>query len=359
MSVAVIGLGTAVPAHSISQNESCDHAKVYSCANERQGKLIEELYSRTEIGKRSSVLLAAEKQEIGVEFFPIPSDLYDKGPGTAERMRTYNLHAANLSAQACRFAMQDSDINIDKISHLVTASCTGFSAPGFDVQLIESLSMNRNVSRTHIGFMGCHGAMNALRVAEGYCGLNKQATILLCATEICSVHFQYGLQRNDLIANSLFADGSAALVLNGTSEGKIKYLGSLSYVIPNSHDAITWQISNNGFVMTLSSYVRALIQRYLPGFLVGWLKQYSLTLKDIASWAVHPGGPRIINAVQTCLSLPSSSLEISRQVLAEYGNMSSPTVLFILQRLLQSGNAMPSVMLGFGPGLTIEAALFA
>jgi predicted naringenin-chalcone synthase len=200
--------------------------------------------------------------------------------------------------------------------------------------------------------------MNALRVAEGYCAINNQATILLCATEICSLHFQYGLQKNDLIANSLFADGSAALILNSASEGKIKYLGAKSFVIPNSQDALTWQIRDNGFIMTLSSRVTDLIQNYLPNFLGDWLKEYAFTLADIATWAVHPGGPKILSAVQTCLALPSSSLDVSRQVLAEYGNMSSPTVLFILERLLQAGHAAPSVMLGFGPGLTIEAALF-
>jgi len=357
MSVGIIGLGTAVPANSVSQAESCVHAKLYSGANENQSKLLKELYRRTTIFTRSSVLVHQEDdKKTSVDFFPLPSDVNDKGPTTAERMYRYNLHAANLSALACKAAIADAGIEINQITHLITVSCTGFAAPGFDLQLLELLSMNRNIYRTHIGFMGCHGAMNALRVAEGFCAANEQALVLLCATEICSLHFQYGWDTHDLLANSLFADGSAAVILSNAS-GKLRYLASTSFVIPNTEDAITWHISDNGFVMTLLPQVSDLIQEYLPELLTDWLKVNSLTFKDIATWAVHPGGPRILNAVQTSLELPATCLDFSRQILAEHGNMSSPTVFFILQRLLKSQTVLPCVMLGFGPGMTIEAAL--
>ncbi len=359
MSVTIIGLGTAVPTHSVSQAESCEHAKLYSCANESQNKLLKELYRRTTIFRRSSVLVQPlDDKKVDTEFYTLPNDISDKGPTTAERMHTYNLHAANLSAFACQSAIRDAGIEINQITHLITVSCTGFSAPGFDLQLIELLSLNKDIYRTHIGFMGCHGAMNALRVAEGYCAANKQALVLLCATEICSLHFQYGWDANDVLANSLFADGSAAIIL-GNAPGKLRYVASTSFVVPNTEKTITWHISDNGFVMTLLPQVSDLIQVHLPELLTGWLKKNSLSLKDITNWAVHPGGPRILNAVQSSLELPSSYLDVSRQVLAEYGNMSSPTVFFILHRLLKSQMTAPCVMLGFGPGMTIEAALLA
>ncbi len=358
MSIAIIGLGSAVPANWLSQTESCNHAKLYSGRQGEQYKLLDQLYRRTTITKRSSVLIEETNNiRANADFFPAPLTANDKGPSTAQRMHTYNLHAANLSALACRSAIRDAGIEINKITHLVTASCTGFSAPGFDLQIIDLLALNRNIYRTHIGFMGCHGAMNALRVAQGYCATNEQATVLVCATEICSLHFQYGNNKNDLIANSLFSDGAAAAIL-GNASGKIQYSGSASFVIPDSADAITWHIGDNGFVMNLSSHVNDLISEHLPGFLSQWLEKYSLQLMDITAWAVHPGGPRILDTVQKCLSLPISSLNISRQILAEHGNMSSPTVLFILDHLLKSGNTGPGIMLGFGPGLTMEAALF-
>ncbi len=357
MSAYILGFGNSTPTNGLSQEEYCEHAKQYNCMDDGQNKLLEKLYRRTNVSRRYSVLLEAA-DSVKSEFFASPIDSSDRGPTTAQRMHKYSLYAAGLSARACRHAIEEAAIEINEITHLVTASCTGFSAPGFDVQLFDLLSLNRGVFRTHLGFMGCHAVMNALRAAEGYCALDEHAKILLCATEICSLHFQYGADKNDLIANSLFADGSAALILS-RSTGKIQYLGSASIVLPNSEDAITWQISNNGFIMTLSPHINDLIKEHLPSFLAQWLEKYSMQLGDITTWAVHPGGPRILNAVETCLELPSSSLDVSRQVLAEYGNMSSPTVLFILQRLMALGNATPTLMLGFGPGLTIEAALFA
>ena len=358
MNIAVTGLGTAVPVNSASQAEAYDHAKLYNCTNERQHKSLEELYRRTSISNRSSVLVKRlPDTKVNTEFFAPPSHTDDKGPTTAERMRLYNLHAGDLSARACQSAIKDAGIKIKQITHLITVSCTGFAAPGFDLQLIDLLSMNRDLCRAHIGFMGCHGAMNALRVAQGYCAADKHAVVLLCATEICSLHFQYGWRRNDLLANALFADGSAAMILKNGA-GKLQYSASTSFVVPNTEDAITWHISDNGFVMTILPKVSDSIETYLPNLLSAWLKKYSLDFKDINSWAIHPGGPRILDAVQNTLALSPTQLDESRQILADYGNMSSPTVFFILESILKRPTFAPCVMLGFGPGMTIEAALF-
>jgi predicted naringenin-chalcone synthase len=357
MSIGLIGLGSALPDNWLSQTEFCNHAKNYSDGNDRQNKFLEDLYRRTTISKRSSVLLKDIDNKSKSDYFPTPNDVNDRGPGTAQRMDTYHLYAINLATASSRKAIIDAGIDASEITHLITASCTGFFAPGVDVQLLDSLGLNRDIYRTHIGFMGCHSAMNALRIASSFCKSDPAAKVLLCATEICSIHFQYGSQRNDLIANSLFSDGSAAIILSNQL-GKLEYSGSKSYVIPQSEDAITWRIGDHGFAMSLSSNANVLIQEYLPEFIKSWLQKYSLCLNDINGWAIHPGGPRILNAVQDCLKLSSESLETSRKILEDHGNMSSPTALFILERLLQMNVARPYVMLGFGPGLTIEAALF-
>ncbi len=358
MKFGIIGLGIAIPEHFASQSESCDHAKVYNCHSERQEKMLEELYRRSTISKRHSVLITREgKAGAKTDFFPVPKNTVDKGPTIAQRMQMYHLDAIPLATQACNAALNDAGMDSAKVTHLVTVSCTGFSAPGFDLQLYETLPLNRDVQRTHIGFMGCHAAMNALRVAQGFCALDEKAVVLICATEICSLHFQYGWDRNDLLGNALFADGAGAMILR-CGPGKIEYAASASYVIPDSSAAITWQIGDHGFTMTLSPQGAELIETYLPNLLSRWLEQYQLNLNQIATWAVHPGGPKILNTVQNCLNLSPSAMEPSRQVLAEYGNMSSPTVFFILQRLLAAGPAAPCLMLAFGPGMTIEAALF-
>lgn len=357
MAAKIIGLGTALPAHSISQTEACLLAKTYCCQDERDARILEQLYRRTEINRRSTVLVPEKvKQSAVADFFPARNHAFDFGPTTAERMRRYNLDAACLSATASRLALLDSQLEAESISHLVTVSCTGFAAPGFDLRLIEALCLDPQIYRTHIGFMGCHGAMNALRVAEGFCAADDNAKVLVCATEICSIHFQYGWVSDSLVANSLFADGSAAIVL-GKRQGGLCYGGSRSYVLPGSANAMSWNVGDNGFTMTLSPTVADLIERYLPLFLTTWLNDKGLAIDEVNSWAVHPGGPRILDAVEHCLALAPDALNTSRQVLAECGNMSSPTVLFILQRLLAAKQEFPCVMLGFGPGLTIEAAM--
>jgi len=225
-----------------------------------------------------------------------------------------------------------------------------------DAHLIESLGLDRGVARTHVGFMGCHGALNGLRAASAYAKADPTARVLLCAVELCSLHFAYGWDEEMLVANTLFADGAASLVLGGEAAGW-KVAASGSYFMPDSRDAMTWAIGDHGFRMTLSARVPELIEANLHGWLTSWLSEHGVVLADVGSWAVHPGGPRILDAVEASLDLPADALAISRETLREHGNMSSPTVLFILERMMREAAARPCVALAFGPGLVVEAAL--
>jgi predicted naringenin-chalcone synthase len=208
--------------------------------------------------------------------------------------------------------------------------------------------------------MGCHGAINALRVAHAYEKVDPAARILVCAVEICSLHFHYGWDPDKMVANSLFADGSAAVVLRTGKPDSAgwKLSATRSMLFPDSEDAMTWRIGDHGFEMTLSPKVPEMIQTHLADWLRNWLATQGLTFEQIGTWAVHPGGPRILSAVEEVLGLERSALAVSREVLSEFGNMSSPTILFILDRLQQRQAPRPCVALGFGPGLVAEAALF-
>ncbi len=355
----IIGLATASSKHTISQGESCSHAMKFSCSSEREKLVLERLYRRTEIEQRSIVFAERESYgRAGVKFFPDPVDAFDKGPSTAQRMVAYNEFANRLSVAASRQAIANAEIKSSEITHLITVSCTGFAAPGFDLHLMTQLPLGRQTFRTNIGFMGCHGTMNALRVAQGFLSANPEAVILLCAAEICSIHFQYGRTPDDLVANSLFADGSAAIVMRN-EPGVINYHDSISYVVADSDEAMSWRVGDNGFTMSLSPEVPRLIEQYLPPFLETWLAKHGLKICDIHSWAIHPGGPRILDAVETSLRLAPDAVAESREVLSEFGNMSSPTVLFVLEKILTGRKSpqFPCVALAFGPGLTIEAAL--
>jgi predicted naringenin-chalcone synthase len=276
-------------------------------------------------------------------------------------MQCYNNEAGELGVKASHRALAAAQITADQFTHIITVSCTGFYAPGFDIEIINRLGLPRTVQRTHVGFMGCHGAMNALRVAQAFADRQPSARILVCAVELCSLHFQYGWAPDKLVANSLFSDGAAALIMAG-DESAVKtrcglHKGSGSVIVEDTADAMRWYIGDNGFQMQLSSQVPNIVANTLANWLSSWLRQYDIAVGDITNWAVHPGGPRILDAVEQCLQLPESALLASRTVFEQCGNMSSPTVLFIIEELLRAKASGPCVVLGFGPGLTIEAAL--
>lgn len=275
-------------------------------------------------------------------------------------MRRYADDVVPLAAEAARAALADAGLSASAITHIVTVSCTGFVAPGIDLGLIEQLDLSPEIRRCQIGFMGCHGALNGLETAAALAAKDPHATILVCAAELCTLHFQYQWSPDNVLANSLFADGAAAMIaaagLNMRSD-VWQAIAHGSFVIPETTNAMTWRIGNHGFTMTLSAQTPRLIAEHLPDWLPGWLSRQGLSIRDVPSWIVHPGGPRILDAVEDCLGLPADALVISREVLARFGNMSSPTVLFILEVLRKRRAARPCVMLAFGPGLSIEAAL--
>lgn len=354
---SLIGIGTAVPQHSFSQEECLDHALKFAKYDSREELLFKKLYKKTQIGQRGSCIAErAGANTVTSSFFRSPLTDSDHGPTTEERMRQYVRFSNELSLISSREAISDSGIAPEEITHLITVSCTGFDAPGFDLHLARELQLSPGVFRTHIGFMGCHGTMNALRVADAFVSSSPEARVLLCSTEICSVHFQYGKNRSDIVSNALFADGSAGIVL-ANLEGKFHYRDSKSIILPNSLDAMQWHIGNFGFKMSLSADVPDLISKHLKSTLREWLSSNSLLIGDVKSWAVHPGGPRILDTVERSLDLPVGSTTASRQVLLQHGNMSSATVPFILKELLIGSAPLPCVVMAFGPGLTIEAAL--
>lgn len=360
--VLLRGVGTALPQHCVGQREAAEISKTFVYGSPEQTRLFPALYRKAQVRKRNFALIESSGDDgIRQSFYPPASADDDHGPTTAQRMERYTPLASSLAEVAARRALEQAAIDTDEITHLVTVSCTGFAAPGVDVALMVSLGLRPTVQRVHVGFMGCHGAINGLRVARGLVGADPHVRVLLCAVELCGLHFQYGVDPNHLVANSLFSDGAAAAVLassdGGRSETPWRLAATGSCLMPDSQDVMTWRIGNNGFQMTLSPRVPELISQHLRPWLEDWLGQHGLKLADVASWAVHPGGPRIVSSVVEALGLSDTSTQVSREVLAECGNMSSPTVLFVVERLQQRGAKPPCVMLGFGPGLIAEAAL--
>jgi predicted naringenin-chalcone synthase len=304
-------------------------------------------------------------------FLPTPEN-EGVGPTTAVRMARYAKETGPLALRASVAALNESAFAPDTVTHIVTVSCTGFVAPGIDLALINGLRLRPTVQRTHVGFMGCHGALNGLRVANAFAAADPAARVLVCAIELCSLHYYYGSAADKLVANAIFADGAAAVVGSQKDRGRDDVFpdsrlptpdswslsASGSFLIPDSAADMGWTVGDHGFEMSLSRRVPGLIARHLRPWMESWLGDNGLSLADVGSWAVHPGGPKIVCAVEEGLALPPEALAASREVFANYGNMSSPTVLFVLNHLRRANAPRPCVALGFGPGLVAEAALF-
>jgi len=362
MSFHIAGIGTAVPRELVTQDDAARLAVELTSSGGQHTAAIPALYRRTGVHKRHSVLLTASTNGAPAEqsFYPVADDEHDRGPTTAARMRRYEDDAVDLAVLAAGDALDRAEWRADEIAHLVTVSCSGFSAPGVDIGLTQGLGLRRDVSRTHVGFMGCHGALNGLRVAGGLAAADPLSKVLVCCVELCSLHQQYTSDAQQVLANALFSDGAAAVAGTcGHPNDSWHVADHRSHLLPGTADLMSWRIGDHGFEMTLSPRVPEVIRDTLPSWLAQWLAGHSLSIDDVRGWAVHPGGPRILTACEDALGLDQGELMPSRQVLADYGNMSSPTVLFILERLRQSmgESSLPCVVLAFGPGLTIEAAL--
>lgn len=366
--LSLYGLATAVPPHSIGQVDATALAESLRIAHGEHARLVPVVYKRSGVLSRHSIVLEGigETDQKRQSFYWPAVDATDRGPTTSQRMQCYEREAALLAARAVADALAASGVSPSELTHLISVSCTGFAAPGFDLELVHRFSLPGSIARTQIGFMGCHGLFNALRVAQAFCNADPRSKILVVAVELCTLHQQYTDDAGQIIANALFADGAGAVVCGlkdrepppaGAEAVPWKLARSGSLVLPASSDAMTWHIRDHGFQMALSPQVPELILANLHAWLAAWLGESGLAINDIRQWAVHPGGPKILHAVQQALELDRDQLQASQHVLAQFGNMSSPTVLFILNELRRIGAKSPCVMLGFGPGLTIEAAL--
>ncbi|MBS9404593.1 type III polyketide synthase [Halomonas sp. TRM85114] len=358
LQASILGLGVASPPALTRQETAATLAQVRCGDTPRQQAWVRRLYRHSGIQRRGSVLVDAEQGTAGFEaFFPVPQTPDERGPTTASRLQRYEREAPPLAEAACRRALANATIDPGEITHLVCVSCTGMMAPGLDAHLVERLGLSVDIGRLHLGFMGCHGALNGLRTASALAQMGARPRVLVCCVELCSLHFQYGWDAQRIVANGLFADGAGAVVVGGASENAWRLVDTASRLTSGSADAMTWRIGDHGFEMTLSSAVPKLIRGTLAAWVEQWLAGHGMTLGDIRHWVIHPGGPEILRAATSALALPEQAAQLSAEVLAEHGNMSSPTVLFILERLRAQGATGPCVTMGFGPGLSLEAAL--
>jgi len=280
------------------------------------------------------------------------SGFYRRGafPTTAARMAQYEPHALQLALRA----IQALDVDTSRVTHLVVASCTGFTAPGLDFQVMRAAGLPDRTHRTIVGFMGCFAAVNALKVANQIVCADSDARVLVVNVELSSLHLQEDFQDvPKMLSFLLFGDGASAALVTAEAHGIV--LGRFQVaVIPRSADLITWHIADSGFLMHLSGQVPGRIRRWLPEHGPALLPP-----QHPALWAVHAGGRSILDAVQQGLYLSPDALRFSRDVLRNHGNMSSATLMFVLNTILDDPDASgPGLAMAFGPGLTVETFAF-
>lgn len=346
--VRILGIGTAVPP-GMDQARILDIALGLNEGTDTQRDLLRRIYLRCGVERRG---IALEQAEGMLEaFYP-----HHAAPCTAERMRAYEQLAPDLAERAVRDALDKASIEAARITHLITVSCTGFFSPGVDAALIERLGLPRGIRRTNIGFMGCHAALNAIETARSIARSSPEARVLVCCVELCSLHLAYGWEMQQIVANALFADGSAAVVIGRSGDERgWAVIESASYLLPDTKPDMGWTIGDHGFAMTLSSQVPAHVRTHLRSWCDAWLGEAGTNIASIDHWLVHPGGPKVLDAAAESLAIDPARLSLSREVLRDHGNMSSGTVLFILQRL--GAAAGQCVVLAFGPGLVLEGLL--
>jgi alkylresorcinol/alkylpyrone synthase len=288
---------------------------------------------------------------------------YAEMPTTGARMETYQVAAYQLGRQALETAVGQAEgrRTYADISDLVVVSCTGYSAPGLDIQLARDLGMRRDVRRLIIGHMGCFGALVGLRQCLAATHAHPGATAAMLSVELSSLHFRPSLDPELLTTFALFGDAAAVAVL-GQDDGDTgpELVDMYCAADFSASSQMSWTISDQGFVMTLSPRVPITLRRNILGVVDHLLSANDLGLGDVQHWIIHPGGPSILDAIQSQLDLTDEQMACSRQILRDHGNCSSTTVLLILEKLLRSGHTMPGdfgVMMAFGPGLTLETAL--
>jgi predicted naringenin-chalcone synthase len=357
MTVAHINrIGTAVPDHDIHRSFIAFARTLL--ADDRTRTIFDRMAERAGIAHRFSFLSPGrlDEGEVDAEGF------YQRGrfPDTAARMALYEPQALALALRA--IAALGIAAERERITHLVVASCTGFTAPGLDLQISERLALRPDVQRTIIGFMGCSAAVPALRLADHVVRADPQARVLVVNLELCTLHLQETSDIETVLSFLLFGDGSAAALVTADATG-IALDDFRVAVIPESQDLITWHIGSQGFRMHLSGKVPGRIAQALrddlqtsqPG---GILRGEGTQAIDL--WAVHAGGRTVLDAVELGLALAPAALRASRDVLHAHGNMSSATVMFVLQRMLQALHAprQRGLAMAFGPGMVAETFRF-
>ena len=355
----ITSIATGVPAYKHQQGSIFSFADTIYCKDETDSRKLRYLYSHSGIDTRYSVLPDYSSAAEDRQFYATSKNL-EPFPDLEKRMEWFATNAGSL----CVSTIQDcikGKISSHEITHLITVSCTGMSAPGIDLEIVETMGLPANIFRTSINFMGCYAAIHALKLADALCNSKQHVNVVIVCVELCTLHFQKEISTDNITSTLLFADGCAAVLLqqDSTVEKGLQLNNFFSDVAFKGKKDMSWQLSSKGFLMTLTGYVPDLVKEDFDILVNKALIDAGITKESISHWCIHPGGKKILEAIQQSTGLTAGNLQYSYDILRDYGNMSSPTVLFVLNKILQelkSNESEKATIFGaaFGPGLTME-----
>ena len=354
---AILGIGTAVPEHRLDQDETA----------QRLAQVLREYPDSARWAKRMFKQCGVQTRYTCEPNLLEPADscryfsLSDRNivPTTAERMETYKQQSVPIALRAAQEAIIDSSINPSEITHLITISCTGQFLPGIDTWLVKHLELEPTVNRIPLQFIGCAAALKAICLAQELILHQQHAKVLIVSVELCTLHIQPSTEREALFGASFFGDGASACIVGhcpSDSQSAVFQLGaSRTVLLPDCAEEMVWEVGNYGFDLYLSTKIPKLIGQFVPlqvEQLLGNHMKPSL-------WAIHPGGKGIIDVLEEVYELTEEQTSPSRSVLNNYGNMSSATILFVLDHMRkqlhnEQAEQLSGIALAFGPGLSCE-----
>lgn len=357
----ILGIATSVPEYSYNQSFIGEFFAEQFPKGSKARRVISHIYPNSGIENRHSVI-ADFTPDAPKTFFSIQSDGSLSTPSTGKRNAAYVEKGNPLWIETAEKALQSSGVSADEITHLITVSCTGFFAPGPDYVITRALKLSPTVERTHIGFMGCYAAFPAMRQAGHILTHHEDAKVLIVCLELCTLHVQFREETDFLLSGSVFSDGAGAIVMGSESVDKTGFVlnFSESRFTDEGESDMAWTIGDDGFDMILSSYVPKILEQNIGEILNNFLKKADVSKDRIGYWAVHPGGRSIVDKIASALELNEDDTRFSRDVLKRFGNMSSATILFVLAEMWKSKPEVGARIFAtaFGPGLTVESALF-
>lgn len=351
----ILSVGTSNPGPAVSQQQIAAFMKLAHGLGHEENRKLQFVYRQTGIQSRYSVI--DDFRHLDVEkfsFFPQDAS-FEPFPTTKKRMGLFQACAVDLAAKAIRDCLEPARISAKEVSHLILVSCTGMFAPGLELEIIHNMGFSSDVERYALHFMGCYAAFNAIRLADRICDSEPQAKVLVISVELCTIHFQKDYTEDNLLANAIFGDGAAAALVSRDQSG-LKIKDYNSHVFREGERDMAWSIGDFGFEMKLSKYVPDLLKRGLDD--IKGILEEKFGLSKIRQFAIHPGGKQILAKVEEAFGISSDLNASSHEVLRDFGNMSSATILFVLKKWLQNPQAKGNLLaLGFGPGLTLETLL--